>query len=353
MESDHDDRLNYEEWQGDCKFWQHAVCGSAAGVMEHIALFPLDTLKTRLHCGWCHCKTNTAVPAVDRVRRFSVLCIQRSQLFQNLFRGSSVIAVGCIPAHIMYFSVYEATKKYAGVTTSGAMATLCHDIVLTPADVVKQRLQLGTYRSSLYCFQHIIRNEGIQALYRSLSVTLFMNVPYHALLVTVNEFLIKMYPRKKNSNSIYTYFLYAAEQSLLEVNVCVIHALHEKMLSVPCYFEAVETTIICHVHVVPLCLSHLITFSGIGGAIAGALTNPIDVIKTRLQTQGYQMTGPNSYKPQYRNPMEAVRLVYRDHGFRGFWRGTITRVGLCVPAAAICWGTYASLKNAMVRFNES
>lgn len=301
MESDHDDRLNYEEWQGDCKFWQHAVCGSAAGVMEHIALFPLDTLKTRLHCGWCHCKTNTAVPAVDRVRRFSVLCIQRSQLFQNLFRGSSVIAVGCIPAHIMYFSVYEATKKYAGVTTSGAMATLCHDIVLTPADVVKQRLQLGTYRSSLYCFQHIIRNEGIQALYRSLSVTLFMNVPYHALLVTVNEFLIKMYPRKKNSNSIYTYFLYA----------------------------------------------------GIGGAIAGALTNPIDVIKTRLQTQGYQMTGPNSYKPQYRNPMEAVRLVYRDHGFRGFWRGTITRVGLCVPAAAICWGTYASLKNAMVRFNES
>lgn len=300
MESDASATLNYEEWQGDCKFWQHAVCGSAAGVMEHLALFPLDTMKTRLQCGWYHCRKLASTPALDS-SCLATSAKPKSQLYQNLFRGCGVIAVGCIPAHVMYFSVYEAMKKTNSVGLAGAMATLCHDVILTPADVIKQRLQLGTYKSPLKCIYHVIRNEGFRSLYRSLSVTLFMNVPYHALLVTVNEGLIRMFPAREGRSSIYGYFLYA----------------------------------------------------GIGGAIAGALTNPIDVIKTRLQTQECHMNGPSPCKPIYKNPIEAVTMVYRKEGFRGFWKGTGTRVGICVPAAAICWGTYATLKSLMVRFNHS
>lgn len=301
MESDSNNHLTYEEWQGDCKFWQHAVCGSAAGVMEHLALFPLDTLKTRLQCGWCYCRKLAATPALDSLNCISTMSVPKSQLYQNLFRGCNVIAVGCIPAHIMYFSVYETMKKHGSVGVAGAMATLCHDVVLTPADVIKQRLQIGTYRDSLQCLRQIIQNEGVRSLYRSLSVTLFMNVPYHALLVTVNEFLMRMYPMKKDNNNMYAYFLYA----------------------------------------------------GIGGAAAGALTNPIDVIKTRLQTQGCKMGTNASSETLYSNPIEATKMVYRQHGFRGFWKGTTTRVGICIPAAAICWGTYATLKNLLVRFDRS
>ena len=36
----HDD---WEEWDGTSPFWIHCVAGSTAGVVEHTALFPLDT----------------------------------------------------------------------------------------------------------------------------------------------------------------------------------------------------------------------------------------------------------------------------------------------------------------------
>ncbi|KAK1939518.1 putative Mitochondrial carrier protein [Babesia divergens] len=335
MESDSNNHLTYEEWQGDCKFWQHAVCGSAAGVMEHLALFPLDTLKTRLQCGWCYCRKLAATPALDSLNGISTMSVPRSQLYQNLFRGCNVIAVGCIPAHIMYFSVYETMKKHGSVGVAGAMATLCHDVVLTPADVIKQRLQIGTYRDSLQCLRQIIQNEGVRSLYRSLSVTLFMNVPYHALLVTVNEFLMRMYPMKKDSNNMYAYFLYAGANRSFK------------------FTPSHRITRNVHVDGVPLLLFVLCTALCIGGAAAGALTNPIDVIKTRLQTQGCKMGKNANSETLYSNPIEATKMVYRLHGFRGFWKGTTTRVGICIPAAAICWGTYATLKNLLVRFDRS
>ncbi len=37
----------WEEWKADIPFWHHAVAGSAAGMMEHVAMYPLDTVKGR------------------------------------------------------------------------------------------------------------------------------------------------------------------------------------------------------------------------------------------------------------------------------------------------------------------
>lgn len=274
--------------------------------MEHLALFPLDTLKTRLQCGWCYCRKLAATPALDSLNCISTMSVPKSQLYQNLFRGCNVIAVGCIPAHIMYFSVYETMKKHGSVGVAGAMATLCHDVVLTPADVIKQRLQIGTYRDSLQCLRQIIQNEGVRSLYRSLSVTLFMNVPYHALLVTVNEFLMRMYPMKKDNNNMYAYFLYAGMCYMCTWTLCVLTTpgaissatganrsfkfTPSHRITRNVHFDGV------HLLLFVLCTAFLCfmlqpcnSFVGIGGAAAGALTNPIDVIKTRLQTQGCKM----------------------------------------------------------------
>ena len=33
----------------DIPFWKHATAGSAAGIMEHVAMYPLDTVKV---CFW-------------------------------------------------------------------------------------------------------------------------------------------------------------------------------------------------------------------------------------------------------------------------------------------------------------
>lgn len=62
----------------------------------------------------------------------------------RFWKGSSVIAAGCVPAHAAYFSVYEYAKKHFGVEDSGyqfvaagltgAVSTFVHDSILTPYD---------------------------------------------------------------------------------------------------------------------------------------------------------------------------------------------------------------------------
>lgn len=58
----------------------------------------------------------------------------------------------CRPAHALYFATYELSKDRLGgnlpghhpvlTGTAGALATVVNDGVMTPADVIKQRLQV-------------------------------------------------------------------------------------------------------------------------------------------------------------------------------------------------------------------
>ncbi|CAE7287416.1 mcfF, partial [Symbiodinium necroappetens] len=38
----------WEEWDASTPLWKHAAAGSCAGVMEHIGMYPLDTVKTHM-----------------------------------------------------------------------------------------------------------------------------------------------------------------------------------------------------------------------------------------------------------------------------------------------------------------
>ncbi len=61
------------------------------------------------------------------------------------------------PAHALHFAVYEAVKDRLGGNEtghnplvagfSGAVATAFNDAIMTPADVIKQRLQVDCARS--------------------------------------------------------------------------------------------------------------------------------------------------------------------------------------------------------------
>ena len=39
---------DWEEWDGQSKFSHHMFAGSCAGLVEHLAMFPLDTLRVRV-----------------------------------------------------------------------------------------------------------------------------------------------------------------------------------------------------------------------------------------------------------------------------------------------------------------
>lgn len=42
-----EEELEWEDWNGRGSFGHHMIAGSAAGVVEHLAMFPVDTYKVR------------------------------------------------------------------------------------------------------------------------------------------------------------------------------------------------------------------------------------------------------------------------------------------------------------------
>ncbi|KAJ1945296.1 Fe(2+) transporter [Kickxella alabastrina] len=85
---------------------------------------------------------------------------------------------------------------------------------------------------------------------------------------------------------------------------------------------------------------------GLAGAMAAALTTPIDCCKTLLQTRGA------SSDPEVRaasSMATSARIIYRNQGLKGFWRGVKPRVIANMPATAISWTTYEYFKWMIAR----
>ena len=83
-------------------------------------------------------------------------------------------------------------------------------------------------------------------------------------------------------------------------------------------------------YVYPVC-------GGIGGGIAAALTAPLDLIKTRLQTQG------NS--GAYKGVFDCVKKICQKEGVSTLFRGTVARVMWLSPNVAITMSFYEVAKS--------
>jgi len=104
-------------------------------------------------------------------------------------KGMNAMALGAGPAHAMYFTALEKVKEagmrarmseHSAAGVSAVLATMLHDAVMTPADVVKQRMQMccSPFKSCTEATFSIYRSEGLRAFYRSYFTQLTMNVPF-------------------------------------------------------------------------------------------------------------------------------------------------------------------------------
>ncbi|KAG7401639.1 hypothetical protein PHYBOEH_011590 [Phytophthora boehmeriae] len=326
---------DWEEWTPEKgSFVHHMLAGSAAGVAEHVSIFPIDTIKTHMQCQRCPVNGNPLKMTATQTAR--KLVAEEGPL--RLFRGVSTMLGASLPAHAVYFSVFESAKKSLGADsanltpmasgTAGVIATVCHDLIMTPMDVVKQRLQLGYYNGVGDCFKTVVmKHEGLRALYISFPTTLLMNLPYSMIMVSANETFKKIL----NPSG--------------EMNV-----------------------------------SAYIASGAAAGALAGALTNPLDVAKTRLQTQammvpedaslqtrGVSITVPPScsingragiersepvLRRQYAGLLDALMQIKAQEGYAGFFRGVIPRLLVHAPSVAVSWTTFEVLKKTLDRMSS-
>lgn len=168
-------------------FGQYMLAGSVAGMVEHMAMFPVDTLKTRMQM------LASAGGSIHSTIYRALLTILKTEGPLGLYRGIGAMGLGAGPAHAVYFSVYETAKEKLGGNaeghhplvhgTAGGLATIASDAVFTPMDVVKQRLQVrrSPYKGLMDCIKIMLREEGLRAFYVSYRTTVVMNVPFTAV----------------------------------------------------------------------------------------------------------------------------------------------------------------------------
>ncbi|KAG9312970.1 mitochondrial carrier domain-containing protein [Chiua virens] len=291
------EEVEYEGLPSNAGLTVNMLAGALAGITEHAVMFPIDSIKTRM-------QVFAASPAAVYTGIGNAFTrISSTEGMRALWRGVSSVILGAGPAHAVHFGTYEAVKELAGgnnvgnqwIATSlaGAAATVASDALMNPFDVIKQRMQVhqSEFRSVFTAIRVVHRTEGLNAFYVSYPTTLTMSIPFTAVQFTVYE-QIKMMLNPKGEYSPVT---------------------------------------------------HMIA-GGVAGGVAAGVTTPLDVAKTLLQTRG------TSQDPEIRRlggMVDALRVIWKRDGLKGFGRGISPRILTHMPSNALCWLSYEFFKVAI------
>lgn len=81
-------------------------------------------------------------------------------------------------------------------------------------------------------------------------------------------------------------------------------------------------------------MTHMLS-GGIAGAFGGFISNPVDVVKTRIQT---------SDTKGYFGLRDMLQEIRRLEGYGGLFKGVSARMAYFIPSTAITWTTYEAMK---------
>lgn len=279
----------------------HMTAGAIAGVLEHCVMFPVDSVKTRMQ------SLAPSPEAAYRSIREGLVKMVNSEGILRPLGGVNAVILGAGPAHALYFSAYEGIKKKFSTNNSiqnhivnagaGCGATLLHDAIMVPADVIKQRMQMfnSPYRTCLECVRRLYQTEGFAVFYRSYTTQLAMNLPFHAIHIMTYEKLQNLLNPEREYNA----------------------------------------------------KAHIVAGAG-AGAIAAAFTTPLDMCKTVLNTQETS-TLAQLQQSRIVGIIGALRTIYVMNGLSGFFKGLNPRVLYQMPGTAISWSVYELFKHHLLK----
>ncbi|KAI1353205.1 mitochondrial carrier domain-containing protein [Xylaria sp. FL0043] len=309
------------------------IAGAVAGGVSRTATAPLDRLKVYLLVN-TKSHTNIALDAAKKGRPIDAvknagrpLLAAISDLYKSggvrgFFAGNGLNVVKIMPETAIRFGAYEAAKNaLAGFEghnephainpyskfVAGGVAGMVAQFCVYPLDTLKFRLQSeyvsGGPRGNALLFQtarKMLAEGGPRAAYRGVTMGLVGMFPYSAIDMGTFEFLKT------------TYIQYKAKAT-------------------GCHEEDAQPS----------------TFAtGIMGASSGAfgasVVYPLNVLRTRLQTQGTSM-----HPARYTGIWDVAQKTVKNEGVRGLYKGLMPNLLKVAPALSITWMVYENTKKVM------
>ncbi|KAG0650281.1 putative carrier [Hyphodiscus hymeniophilus] len=226
------------------------IAGGLGGTTGDLLMHSLDTVKTRQQ-GDPHIP-----PKYTNLASTYTTILRQEGIRRGLYGGWLPALLGSFPGTVIFFGTYEYSKRHmldfgvrpqVAYLTSGFVADFAASFVYVPSEVLKTRLQLQgrynnpffqsgyNYKSTAHAARTIVRQEGFMALFYGYKATIFRDLPFSALQFAFYEQGQTWARQWKQSRDIG----------------------------------------------LPL---ELLTGAAAGG-LAGGITCPLDVVKTRIQTQ--------------------------------------------------------------------
>jgi hypothetical protein len=280
--------------------FKNAVASGLAAACCKIVLAPFDTLKT---------VQQQSREGTTLVKAFQTV-LQRQGGVLNLYAGLDVAVIGSMPSVGLYFGVYSYCKrnllpileknlgeeraglaKSLAVATSAAVGNAIASASRVPYEVVKQKLQGGEYASTLEALRLMLKQPSpVRAFFPSNGIRsqMFRDIPYAVFTLLSYEYIQDVWSSTVTSQNIWR-------------------------------------DMVC---------------GGVAGGIGSYLTNPMDVIKTRLQTNGGTDRATNTI-------VQCATQIWNEEGAMAFWKGSIPRLLHKVPANAVFFVCYEFFRNIL------
>ncbi|ATY61656.1 calcium dependent mitochondrial carrier [Cordyceps militaris] len=309
------------------------LAGAIAGGVSRTATAPLDRLKVYLLVN-TQSHGETAVAAFKRgqplialknaARPFgdAIRDVYRSGGLRGFFAGNGLNVIKIMPETAIKFGSYEAAKRaFANLEghgdpqkintfsrfTAGGVAGMIAQFCVYPLDTLKFRLQCSTVEGGpkgvalmKQTAMKMYADGGLRAGYRGVTMGLVGMFPYSAIDMSTFEFLKKTYRAK-----------------LAKETGC-----HEDDVEI----GNVATGII----------------GATSGAFGATVVYPLNVVRTRLQTQGTAM-----HRATYTGIWDVTQKTIQKEGLRGLYKGLAPNLLKVAPALSITWVVYENSKKLL------
>lgn len=213
---------------------------------------------------------------------------------------SAPLAMCSIMNSTLFFAYGQARSFQNNVCTplsfyvAGTYAGIVQTFVECPIEHVKIRLQLlkerSNYRGPIECSRFLYRHNGIRSIYKGFNITMLRNAS--------------------------SYGVYFASYELVKLKLQM-----NKDSSTP--FE-------------------MFVAGGVGGVLSWAVIYPLDVVKTRIQSDCL-------IKPKYIGIKDCIFKSYREEGLKAFFKGLNTTLARTFVVSGVNFLVYEFISSVLIK----